>query len=81
MTRAKAKLHARFGDPLTKAERKVLTALSLSDPAKVVARVLNVSERTVNFHCANAYAKLKVNNLIQACLKAGILERVEKVKK
>jgi LuxR family quorum-sensing system transcriptional regulator SolR len=72
---AKRKLYARFGDPLTKSERRVLESMSDGRTAKSAGQTLGITVRTVNFHCANAYAKLGANNLIQACLEAGILER------
>jgi DNA-binding NarL/FixJ family response regulator len=51
---------------LTKREVEVLTLVIEGKSSKEVADQLYVSKRTVDFHLANIYHKLKVNNRVQA---------------
>jgi DNA-binding CsgD family transcriptional regulator len=51
---------------LTKREAEVLSLVILGKSSKEVADALYVSKRTVDFHLANVYNKLNVNNRIQA---------------
>lgn len=51
---------------LTKREVEVLSLISQGHSSKEVAEDLFVSKRTVDFHLANIYDKLNVNNRVQA---------------
>jgi DNA-binding NarL/FixJ family response regulator len=51
---------------LTKREVEVLTLVIEGKSSKEVADQLYVSKRTVDFHLANIYHKLQVNNRVQA---------------
>ncbi len=51
---------------LTKREIEVLTLVIEGMSSKEVADQLFVSKRTVDFHLANIYEKLKVSNRVQA---------------
>lgn len=51
---------------LTKREVEVLTLVIEGKSSKEVADQLYVSKRTVDFHLANIYHKLGVNNRVQA---------------
>ena len=51
---------------LTKREVEVLTLVIEGKSSKEVADQLYVSKRTVDFHLANIYQKLRVNNRVQA---------------
>jgi DNA-binding CsgD family transcriptional regulator len=51
---------------LTKREIEVLSLISQGHSSKEAADVLYVSKRTVDFHLANIYDKLQVNNRVQA---------------
>ncbi len=51
---------------LTPTEIKVLTLIAQGHSSKSVAELLTVSKRTVDFHLANIYEKLKVKNRVQA---------------
>jgi DNA-binding CsgD family transcriptional regulator len=51
---------------LTKKEIEVLSLIAQGHSSKEAAEVLVVSKRTVDFHLANIYEKLDVNNRIQA---------------
>ena len=55
---------------LTKREIEVLTLVIEGKASKEVADVLFVSKRTVDFHLANIYDKLKVTNRVQAFRRA-----------
>jgi len=63
-TRAPARLSAR--------EQECLRWASVGKTGGETAQILGVSERTVNFHLGNAFAKLKVNNK-QAAVAQAIL--------
>ncbi len=51
---------------LTKREIEVLTLIAQGCSSKEAAEALFVSKRTVDFHLANIYDKLQVNNRVQA---------------
>jgi DNA-binding CsgD family transcriptional regulator len=51
---------------LTKREIEVLSLIAQGNSSKEAADVLYVSKRTVDFHLANIYDKLQVNNRVQA---------------
>lgn len=51
---------------LTKREVDVLVLIAQGCSSKEAADALVVSKRTVNFHLANIYDKLQVNNRVQA---------------
>lgn len=51
---------------LTKREIEVLSLIAQGLSSKEVADALFVSKRTVDFHLANIYDKLQVNNRVQA---------------
>lgn len=55
---------------LTKREIEVLTHVIQGKSSKEVAETLFVSKRTVDFHLANVYDKLHVNNRVQAFRRA-----------
>lgn len=62
---------------LTPTELKVLNLIRAGFSSRDTGSRLTISERTVNFHLANIYDKLQVNNRIQAIRAAerlGILE-------
>ncbi len=54
------------GVRLTKREIEVLSLIAQGHSSKEAADVLFVSKRTVDFHLANIYDKLQVNNRVQA---------------
>ncbi|MEX1051830.1 MAG: helix-turn-helix transcriptional regulator [Patescibacteria group bacterium] len=54
------------GVRLTPTEIKVLSLIAQGHSSKEAADRLVVSKRTVDFHLANIYDKLQVNNRIQA---------------
>lgn len=51
---------------LTKREIEVLSLIAQGHSSKEAADGLYVSKRTVDFHLANIYDKLQVNNRVQA---------------
>lgn len=51
---------------LTKREVEVLSLIAQGHSSKEAADALYVSKRTVDFHLANIYDKLQVNNRVQA---------------
>lgn len=51
---------------LTKREIEVLSLIAQGHSSKEAADTLFVSKRTVDFHLANIYDKLQVNNRVQA---------------
>jgi len=53
-------------DPLTKRQREILELINRGLSAKEIAQILGISRRTVETHLQNAYARLKVNNRVQA---------------
>jgi len=54
------------GVRLTPTEVKVLSLIAKGHSSKEAADQLVVSKRTVDFHLANIYDKLQVNNRVQA---------------
>lgn len=54
------------GIRLTPTEVKVLSLIAQGHSSKEAAEKLVVSKRTVDFHLANIYDKLQVNNRVQA---------------
>ena len=54
------------GVRLTKREIEVLSLIAQGHSSKEAADALFVSKRTVDFHLANIYDKLQVNNRVQA---------------
>lgn len=54
------------GVRLTPTEVKVLSLIAQGHSSKEAADRLVVSKRTVDFHLANIYDKLQVNNRVQA---------------
>jgi DNA-binding CsgD family transcriptional regulator len=55
---------------LTARELEVLRLICQGDTSAVVAEELSISKRTVDFHLANVYRKLKVVNRIGAANRA-----------
>lgn len=55
---------------LTEREVEVLSLIAQGHSSKEAADSLFVSKRTVDFHLANVYDKLEVNNRVQAFLAA-----------
>jgi len=51
---------------LTKREVEVITLIAQGHSSREAAEALFVSKRTVDFHLANIYDKLQVNNRVQA---------------
>ncbi len=51
---------------LTKREIEVITLIAQGHSSKECSETLRVSKRTVDFHLANIYDKLQVNNRVQA---------------
>ncbi|HTQ12119.1 MAG TPA: response regulator transcription factor [Fimbriimonadaceae bacterium] len=58
--------HAHRAVRLTKREIEVLSLIAQGHSSKEAADTLYVSKRTVDFHLANIYDKLQVNNRVQA---------------
>jgi len=58
---------------LTRREREVLGLIAQGFRSLEVAEQLVVSKRTVDFHLANIYHKLRVTNRLQAFWKASEL--------
>ena len=58
---------------LTRREREVLGLIAQGYRSREVAELLVVSKRTVDFHLANIYHKLRVSNRLQAFRKASEL--------
>ncbi len=61
---------------LTAREREVLKLVLEGLSSKAVADKLYLSKRTVDFHLANVYDKLKVDNRMQAACKVKELHIV-----
>ncbi len=55
---------------LTRRELEILALITEGHPSKMVAEMLFVSKRTVDFHLDNIYAKLQVTNRMQAIKRA-----------
>ena len=58
---------------LTRREREVLNLIAQGHRSREVAEQLVISKRTVDFHLANIYHKLRVTNRLQAFRKASEL--------
>lgn len=56
---------------LSRREKEVVTLLLQGKSNKQIALSLDVSERTVEFHLKNIYAKLQVNSRVELILKLG----------
>jgi DNA-binding CsgD family transcriptional regulator len=69
--------HAAAVEPgLTRQERNVLTWVARGKTSSEIGLILGLSERTINFHCANAMRRLDVINRTQAvasALAAGMI--------
>jgi len=59
-------------NPLTKREWEVVKLLQQGKSNKLIALSLGISDRTVEFHLKNIYAKLQVSSRIELILKLGI---------
>jgi LuxR family transcriptional regulator len=57
--------------PLSPREKEVLQLSALGKTAYEISRILNLSERTINFHVHRAIEKLGVNNKIAAVIAAA----------
>jgi|SRR5271165_3174030 len=67
---------AEFGKGLTAREKDVLTWAARGKTSAEIGMILNLSERTINFHCDNAMRRLDVINRTQAvatAVAAGII--------
>lgn len=58
---------------LTDREREVLKCAREGKRNRDIAEALYVSKRTVDFHLANIYEKLQVNNRVRALRRAAML--------
>jgi len=56
---------------LSRREKEVVTLLLQGKSNKQIALSLGVSERTVEFHLKNIYAKLQVNSRVELILQLG----------
>jgi LuxR family transcriptional regulator, quorum-sensing system regulator SolR len=61
------------GVPLTARESEVLRWTADGKTSADIAQILNISERTVNFHVSQTIEKLGVNNKTSAAVKAAML--------
>ncbi len=57
-------------EPLTEREVEVLRLAARGDTNRAIGRILGISDRTVQGHLANIFAKLRVNTRTEAALKA-----------
>ncbi len=62
---------------LTRRELEVLNLISEGKSSREVAAELVCSKRTVDFHLARIYEKLKVSNRVQAMRRAALLGLVD----
>ncbi|MDN7183361.1 autoinducer binding domain-containing protein [Caballeronia sp. SEWSISQ10-4 2] len=62
---------------LTAREREVMRWTGEGKTAYVIGNILNISERTVNFHVNNVLVKLNCTNKIQAVVKAFALGLID----
>jgi LuxR family maltose regulon positive regulatory protein len=72
-------LHRAVGEPLSERECEVLRLLAEGLSNKAIAQRLMISAHTVRNHTANIFAKLRVENRLQAVARArdlGLLARV-----
>jgi DNA-binding CsgD family transcriptional regulator len=58
-------------NPLSKRERDVVKLLLQGKSNKMIAAALHISERTVEFHLKNSYAKFQVSSRMELVLKLG----------
>ncbi len=58
-------------NPLSKREQEVVKLLLQGKSNKLIAASLGISDRTVEFHLKNIYAKLQVSSRIELILKLG----------
>jgi DNA-binding CsgD family transcriptional regulator len=58
-------------NPLTNREREVVSLLLQGKSNKLIALSLGISDRTVEFHLKNIYAKYRVSTRIELILKLG----------
>lgn len=50
---------------LSKRELQVIEGLLDGLPLKIISKKLDISERTVKFHCNNIYKKINVKNRVE----------------
>ena len=62
---------ARFGTPLTEAERRVIEAMRDADSEADAAQRLGISRHTVHGHLANARSRFGVRTTRQLLMKLG----------
>lgn len=62
---------------LSRRELEVLNLLKLGKSSWDIARILGISERTVNYHIGNIMRKLDVINRIQAVYEAVNLDLID----
>jgi LuxR family quorum-sensing system transcriptional regulator SolR len=62
---------------LTPREREVMRWTGEGKTAHSIGDILNISERTVNFHINNVLAKLNSTNKVQAVVKACLLGLID----
>jgi LuxR family transcriptional regulator, quorum-sensing system regulator SolR len=65
-----SKLVPEIGVTLTAREREVLRWTGEGKTSYEIGKILNISERTVNFHVNNVLSKLTATNKVQAVVKA-----------
>jgi LuxR family transcriptional regulator, quorum-sensing system regulator SolR len=65
-----SKLVPEMSAPLTAREREVLRWTGEGKTSYEIGKILNISERTVNFHVNNILLKLAATNKVQAVVKA-----------
>ena len=58
-------------NPLSAREREVVKLLLQGKSNKMIALSLGISDRTVEFHLKNVYAKFQVSSRIELILKLG----------
>lgn len=66
-----------INNALTKREKQIINMVCLGMTNKKIACSLNITERTVEFHLANIFQKLKVDSRLLAVIQAiklGMLE-------
>ena len=73
VTHSHGQTDARSDSPLTDREIEVLRWTADGKTASEIADILNISERTANFHIANAITKLNAPNKTAAVVRAGML--------
>ena len=62
---------ARYGTPLTPAERRVIEAMREADTEEDAARRLGISRHTVHNHLANARSRLGVRTTRQLIVRVA----------